>query len=205
MPAIKTTKPTTDNRYTFPYKMYPISLNDLDNLITKGFPAEQRDSLINISEITNPTLNEFSNKFKEIKDIYIFKSIHNNYDSYVYNWNLTSYVLSPDLNKIDIKNINYEKLYDTIYELYKTNTKKLANIFNLILVPISLGNNANGNYIEILDILVPIYINLFINKKQKEGNNIFMYIYNPEKKLFYENLYNYFKESINLNLVVSSS
>lgn len=48
-------------------------------------------------------------------------------------------------------------MFNNDVKIKKITTSKLK------LVPISLENNAGGREIEILDILVPIYINLFID------------------------------------------
>ena len=112
------------------------------------------------------------------------------------------HVISPDLKDTRYKTINlepiYTKLYTKLYTDIITEFNKYKNgedLYNkdtsnvkLLLVPISLGYNAGGKEHDILDILVPIYINLFINYPNLR-NNIELYIYNNE-------LFGYFKQKI---------
>ena len=112
------------------------------------------------------------------------------------------HVISPDLKDSRYKSINLESIYTKLYTDIITEFNKYKNgedsynLYNidtsnvkLLLVPISLGHNAGGRENDILDILVPIYINLFINYPNLR-NNIELYIYNESNN----SSFNYFKK-----------
>jgi hypothetical protein len=118
------------------------------------------------------------------------------------------HILSPNLNTIIYTTDELIKLYTKIYNdvITKYIEKKFVNS-KLLLVPISLGNNAGERENEILDILVSIYINLFISNSNIV-DDIKLYIYRGPFKVDTaraKELYEYFKKSIESIIEVEST